>query len=182
MCRCRWVNLNNPLYIKYHDFEWGVPLHDDTALFELLVLECFQAGLSWECVLNKRDAFRSAFCGFDVRCVSAFGSVEKAALYGSKSIIRNRAKIDAAVSNGAVFLEIADEFGSFDAYIWHFTGGRVVNEPYTERVKSPLSDEVSADLKKRGMRFTGSTVIYSFLQAAGIVNGHGEECSLYNPA
>lgn len=176
MERCAWVNLNNPLYVRYHDEEWGVPLHDDGALYELLILESFQAGLSWECVLNKREAFRQAFDGFDVQKVAAYGEEKIAALTQDAGIIRNRGKIAAAVRNSRVFLEIQAEFGSFDRYLQGFTGGKTYCEEYTLRTTSPLSDALSADLKRRGMRFVGSTILYSYLQSIGVINAHGAEC------
>lgn len=176
MERCAWVNLNNPLYVRYHDEEWGVPLHDDGVLYELLILESFQAGLSWECVLNKREAFRQAFDGFDAQKVAAYDEDKIDALMQDPGIIRNRRKLFAAVKNSRVFLEIRKEHGSFDAYLWGFTGGKTVCEEYTLRTTSPLSDAISADLKRRGMTFVGSTIIYSYLQAVGILNGHGKEC------
>ena len=180
MCnRCRWVNLNNPIYIKYHDEEWGVPLHSDLKLFELLVLEGFQAGLSWECVLNKRAAFREAFFNFDVDKVSSFNESYLASLLENKGIIRNKMKILATVKNAAVFKEIQSEFGSFDRYIWSFTDYKTVFEDYSLRTTSLLSDSISKDLKKRGMTYIGSTVIYSYLQAIGIIYAHGKECDLY---
>lgn len=175
-CRCRWVNLKNPLYVRYHDKEWGVPLHDDRRLFELLILETFQAGLSWECILNKRESFRRAFQGFHPETVSRYDASDVERLMADPSIVRNRRKITAAIQNSRVFLDIQREWGSFDAYIWHFTGGEPMTEPYTLRTASPLSDRVSADLRARGMRFVGSTIIYSFLQSMGVLSAHGEEC------
>lgn len=179
MHRCRWANPNNPLYLRYHDEEWGVPVHEDGRLFELLILEGFQAGLSWECVLNKRKAFRTAFDGFDPEKVAAYTEADYQRLAEEEGIIRNRRKIAAAVKNAAVFLEIQREFGSFDAYLWSFTEGKTVVEPYTRRTTSPLSDRLSADLKRRGMSFVGSTIVYSYLQAVGVLYAHGEECELY---
>lgn len=175
-CRCAWVNLNNPLYVRYHDAEWGVPLHDDRALFELLILEGFQAGLSWECILNKRARFRAAYDGFDVEKVSRYGAEKVEALLADAGIIRNRRKVLASIVNAKVFRQIQAEYGSFDAYIWHFTGGKTIDESYTLRTTSPLSDEISNDLKKRGMRFVGPTVIHSYLQSMGVMNAHGPEC------
>jgi len=142
MKRCAWVNLNNPYYVKYHDEEWGVPLYDDKKLYELLILESFQAGLSWECVLNKRESFRAAFDGFDVGKIAAYGDEKRAELLSNKDIIRNRLKIDAAIKNSKVFKEIQAEFGSFAGYIWSFTNGKIVHEEYTLRTTSPLSDEI----------------------------------------
>lgn len=178
MDRCRWVNLNNPVYIRYHDEEWGVPEHDDQKLYELLILECFQAGLSWECVLNKRENFRLAFDGFDPEKVSAYDEAKCEALRNDPGIIRNRLKINAAVTNSQVFRKIQQEFGSFDSYIWGFANGKSIVEDYRQRTTSPLSDTISKDLKKRGMKFVGSTIIYSYLQAIGILNAHGAECDL----
>ncbi len=177
--RCAWVNTQNPLYIQYHDEEWGVPEHGDARLFELLILEGFQAGLSWECVLNKRAAFRAAFDGFDADKVSCYDEAKRAELMATPGIIRNRMKIEASIINARVFRAIQQEFGSFDAYIWGFVDGHPLREPYTLRTTSPLSDAVSKDLKRRGMKFVGSTIIYSYLQAIGILNAHGPECGLH---
>lgn len=174
--RCKWVNLKNEIYVKYHDAEWGKPLHDEKRLYELFILESFQAGLSWECVLNKRENFRLAFDGFEVEKVAAYDEAKKEKLMQNGGIIRNRRKIDAAVNNSRIVQEICREFGSFERYVWSFTGGEAVTEPWTCRTTSPLSDRMSADLKRRGMRFAGSTIIYSFLQAAGVINGHEEGC------
>ncbi len=182
MCnRCRWVNMKNPLYIQYHDKEWGVPLHDDQKLFELLILEGFQAGLSWETVLNKRENFRAAFEDFIPERVASFTDDKCEELRENPGIIRNKLKIYGAVKNAKAFLTIQQEFGSFDAYIWNFTDGKTVNESFELRTTSPLSDEISKDLKKRGMTFVGSTIIYSFLQACGILNAHEAGCD-WNPA
>ncbi len=177
MKRCAWVNERNALYVKYHDEEWGVPSHDDPYLFEMLVLECFVAGLSWECVLKKREAFRAALAGFDARTLATCGEEEIETLMATPGIVRHRGKIEAAVANSRVFLAICQEFGSFAAYAWGFTGGRVVHEPWQLRTTSPLSDAISRDLKRRGMRFVGSVTIYSWLQAVGIICGHGPECA-----
>ncbi len=170
ICRCGWCNLRNPLYVAYHDREWGVPQHDDGKLFELLVLESFQAGLSWETILNKREAFRAAFGGFIPERVAACGEAETTALLENRDIVRNRRKIAAAVQNAKVFLEIQREWGSFSRYIWHFTDGQVIHE--TGMASSPLSDRVSADLKKRGMTFVGTTIVYAYLQAIGVIDSH----------
>ena len=180
MNRCAWVNLKNPLYIRYHDEEWGVPLHDDGVLYELLLLESFQAGLSWECILNKREAFRQAFDGFDPHKVAAYGEEKIEALMQNPAIIRNRRKIAAAVNNSRIFLEIQAECGAFDAYLQDFTGGNTFYEEYTLRTTSPLSDRISADLKRRGMTFVGSTVIYAYLQSIGVINAHGPECDKHH--
>ena len=175
--RCSWCNLKNERYVKYHDEEWGIPLHDDQKLYELLILEVFQAGLSWECVLNKREGFRVAFDSFDIEKILAYDDTKKQELMNDPTIIRNRLKINAAIKNSIAFKEIQKEFGSFDRYIWSFTDSQTVKEPFTERTTSPLSDAVSADLKRRGMTFVGSTVVYSFLQAIGVINGHAKDCA-----
>lgn len=177
--RCYWANPRNPKYIEYHDKEWGVPEHSDQMLFELLILEGFQAGLSWECILNKREAFREAFDGFDVEKMSRYDEAKCADLLSNPNIVRNRLKIQAGVTNACVFRKIQQEFGSFDAYIWGFTDGMSIRESFDLRTTSPLSDEISKDLKKRGMKFVGSTIIYSYLQAVGILNGHAKDCSWY---
>lgn len=179
MKRCRWVNLNNPLYIAYHDSDWGIPKHSDKELFELLILEGFQAGLSWECVLNKRENFRKAFDNFDIDKISAYDKEKCQKLYADASIIRNRLKIEACIKNSIIFKQIQKEFTSFDAYIWGFTDGKTIVEDYSLRTTSPLSDKISKDLKRRGMKFVGSTIIYSYLQAVGIINAHGKECDCH---
>ncbi len=176
MERCSWVNMKNPLYIKYHDEEWGVPIHDDKTLYELLILESFQAGLSWECVLNKRENFRKAFDNFDIEKVLNYGEAKFKELIENTGIIRNKLKINASINNSKIFKEIQKEYGSFDKYIWSFTDGEVIVESFEKRTFSPLSDEISKDLKKRGMKFVGTTIIYSYLQAIGIINGHSETC------
>lgn len=178
MRRCAWVNLNNPIYVDYHDFEWGVREHRDEKLYELLILESFQAGLSWECVLNKREAFRAAFDRFDVREVALYDEKKVSELMENKAIIRNRRKMAAAVNNSRIFMEIQSEFGSFDAYLRSFCGDEMIVEDYTARTSSPLSDKISSDLYARGMRFVGSVIIYSYLQAIGVINGHGKKCDL----
>lgn len=174
--RCRWAAPRNALYVSYHDSEWGVPEHDDRRLFELLILEGFQAGLSWECVLNRREGFRAAFDGFDAEKVAGYGEEKLAALLKDRRIIRNRLKIAAAPLNARAFLELRREFGSFGAWLWSWTGGLVVHE--RGRTRSPLSDAVSRELKRRGMKFVGSTIVYAYLQAAGVVNSHEADCFL----
>lgn len=174
--RCPWANPKNPAYLHYHDFEWGVPVHDDHTLFEMLILEGFQAGLSWECVLNKREAFRRAFDNFDAETVAGYGQDKLDALARDPDIIRNRLKIRSAVTNARVFLDIQAQFGSFDRYLRQWTGGRVVCE--TGLATSPLSDAISGDLKKRGMKFVGSTIIYAYLQAVGVIDSHEPGCFL----
>ena len=175
--RCKWCNLKNPLYIQYHDHEWGVPEHDDRMLFELLILESFQAGLSWECVLNKREHFRKAFDGFDLQKVCAYDEEKIHSLLQNENIIRNKLKIRAAVNNALRFREIQEEYGSFDRYLQHFTDDKIIYE--NDKTSSPLSDAISADLKKRGMKFVGTTIIYSYLQAIGIINSHENDCFLF---
>lgn len=177
--RCAWLNLKNPAYVKYHDEEWGRPLYDDKKLYELLILESFQAGLSWECVLNKREKFREAWDHFDIDKVVAYDLAKQQALMDDPGIIRNRLKIKAAVNNSIIFKTIQKEYGTFSNYIWSFTDGKVVNEEFTVRTTSPLSDAISKDLKKRGMTFVGSTIIYSFLQSMGVINGHAKDCICY---
>ena len=178
--RCHWADPNSDLYLAYHDQEWGVPEHDDRHLFEMLILEGFQAGLSWITILKKREAFRRAFDGFDPSIVAGYGSDKLESLMSSPDIVRNRRKIQAAVTNAAVFLEIQKEFGSFDCYLWSFTKGQVIlNTDDQVRASSELSDRISADLKRRGMKFVGTVIIYSFLQAVGVVNDHETGCWRY---
>ncbi len=174
--RCLWANPKNERYVRYHDEEWGVPVHDDNKLFEMLILECFQAGLSWECVLNKRDAFREAFDGFDLEKVCGYDENKLENLRNNPGIIRNRLKIQAAVTNARIFREIQREYCGFSNYLWQFTDGKVIYE--NTPTSSPLSDEISEDLKKRGMKFVGTTVIYAYLQAVGVINSHSDGCFL----
>ena len=175
-CRCRWANPKNERYIRYHDEEWGIPVHDDGKLFEMLVLESFQAGLTWECVLNKQEAFRKAFDDFDLDKVCAYDEEKELSLRENADIIRNKLKIHAAVNNARIFREIKEEYGSFSEYLWHWTDGKVIYE--NDVPSSPLSDRVSEDLKKRGMRFVGTTIIYAYMQAVGIIYSHEEGCYL----
>ena len=175
--RCRWANPQNERYVRYHDEEWGVPVYDDHTLFEMLILEGFQAGLSWECVLNKRDAFRKAFDDFDLEAVCAYDEDKLAALQNNPDIIRNRLKIRSTVTNARAFRKIQQECGSFSAYLWHWTDDQIIHE--TGRTTSLLSDAISKDLKKRGMRFVGSTIIYAYLQAVGVICAHEEGCTWY---
>lgn len=177
--RCSWVNMKNPLSVQYHDTEWGVPQHMDKKLFEMLILECFQAGLTWECILNKRKGFQQAFDNFDVEQISRYDEEKCTQLLSDSRIVRNRLKIQACVTNSRIFMEIQREFGSFDTYIWGFTGGKSIFESCDLRSASPLSDQISKDLKKRGMKFVGSTIIYAYLQAIGILNAHTKECDYY---
>ena len=178
--RCKWANLKNPLYINYHDNEWGVPHYNDSYMFEFLVLESFQAGLSWECVLNKREAFRKAFDNFDYNKISRYDENKIQELCNNNGIIKNKLKINAAITNSKIFIKIQKEFGSFSKYIWNFTENKVIkNSDNNFKTTSELSDRVSKDLKKRGMKFVGSTIIYSYLQAIGIINDHELECEFY---
>ena len=174
--RCGWANPKNERYIRYHDEEWGVPVYDDRKLFEMLLLECFQAGLSWECVLNKREAFREAFDNFDPDKVCSYDEAKLETLKSNPGIIRNSLKIQAAVTNARVFRQIRQECGTFSNYLWGWTGGKVIYE--RGKTSSPLSDAVSKDLKKRGMKFVGTTIIYSYLQAVGLIHSHDENCFL----
>ena len=174
--RCFWANPNNEKYIEYHDHEWGIPVHDDQKLFEMLILEGFQAGLSWECVLNKREAFREAFDQFEVEKVREYDEEKMLELKNNPGIIRNIRKIQAAVTNAQVFCRIQGEYHSFSEYLWHWTDGKVIYEKGV--TSSPLSDRISKDLKKRGMKFVGTTIIYSYLQAVGVIYSHEEGCYL----
>ncbi len=178
--RCPWVDLTKPDYVAYHDEEWGVPVHDDRKLFEFLMLESAQAGLSWYTVLKKRENYRRAFAGFDVNRVSEFGDEEVERLVKNAGIIRNRAKILAAITNAQQFIEIQNEFGSFDRYLWGFVGGEtIVNEFKTLKdypATSPESDALSKDLRERGFKFVGSTICYAHMQATGMVNDHSLDC------
>lgn len=175
--RCKWCNPKNPIYVEYHDHEWGIPTHDDARLFELLILEPFQAGLSWETILNKRESFRRAFAGFDAGAIAQFGEEKIQEMLADASLIRNRAKIEAAINNAGIYLSIQREWGSFSAYIWHFSGGKVICE--NDRTSSPLSDAVAKDLKKRGMKFIGTTTAYAYLQAIGVIDSHDEGCFMH---
>ena len=176
--RCAWAR--NPLAVAYHDREWGVPVRDDHKLFELLILEGAQAGLSWDTILAKRDNYRRAFDRFDPRKVARYGAAKKRALMADAGIVRNRAKIEASVLNAKGLLQIQDEFGSFSAYLWRFTGGKPLQGG--RRVlkdipaSSAVSDALSKDLKRRGFKFVGTTIMYAFMQAVGMVNDHTRDC------
>jgi len=172
--RCHWVNLNNPLYVKYHDEEWGKVKKDDSQLFELLILESFQAGLSWECILNKRENFRKALDHFDIEKIIHYDDQKIQDLLTNKGIIRNSLKIKAMIQNAKIFRQIQNEWGSFSNYIWHFANDTIVYE--IDKTRSELSDTISNDLQKRGMKFVGSVIIYSYLQAIGIIDSHEEGC------
>lgn len=177
--RCGWVT-NDPVYIEYHDKEWGVPVYDDGKFFEFLLLEFFQAGLSWLTILKKRENFRKAFDDFDYRKIARYDDKKVEQLLNDKGIIRNRLKINAAISNAAAFMKVQEEFGSFSKYIWSFVDGKPIQNSYKSLkevpANTPLSDKISKDLKKRGFKFVGTTVIYAHMQATGMVNDHTTDC------
>ena len=177
--RCTWAK--TPLSISYHDEEWGVPLHDDIGLFEFLILEGAQAGLSWETILNKRNHYRKAFDGFDPRKVAKYNERKIASLLNNPGIIRNQLKINSAINNAKLFLDVQREFGTFDAYVWQFVSGKPVRRKRGQPVTptTPLSDALSKDLLRRGFKFVGSTICYSFMQAVGLVNDHDPTCFRY---
>ncbi len=179
MERCTWAE-SNPLFHAYHDQEWGVPLHDEQKLFEFLVLETFQSGLSWAIVLKKRENFRKAFAEFEVEKVAAFTQKDEERLQQDAGIIRNKLKIKATISNARAFIEVQKEFGSFNTYIWGFVNHRPIQNNFNGEgqipAKTPLSDTISADMKKRGFKFIGSTVMYAHMQATGMVNDHTVNC------
>lgn len=180
MKRCFWVDENSEIYVKYHDEEWGVPKYDDKELFELLILESFQAGLSWITVLKKREAFRLAFDNFEISKVAHYDETKVNELLQNKDIIRSRGKINAAINNAKIFIEIQNEFGSFSNYIWGFTNNKIIkNKTGKLIISTPLSDKISKDLKKRGMKYVGTVIIYSYLQAIGIVDDHEKDCFKY---
>jgi len=178
-------NTDDPLYIKYHDEEWGVPLHDDNKLFEFMILDAFQAGLSWYIILKKREAFRKAFNGFDPEKVAKYTDKDVERLVKDSTIVRNRSKILATVNNARCFLKIQKEFGCFDKYIWQFVNGKTVQNSFVQLSDLPAESEeskaMSNDLKKRGFQFVGPTICYSFMQAAGLVNDHLVTCFRYKP-
>ena len=180
MKSCHWVDENSPIYIQYHDEEWGIPKYDEKELFELLVLESFQAGLSWITVLKKREDFRIAFDNFDVKKVASYDETKVNELLNNEKIIRSRGKINSAINNAKIFIDIQKEFGSFTNYIWGFTNNQVVkNSSDVLPVSTPLSDKISKDLKKRGMKYVGTIIIYSYLQAIGVVDDHEKDCFKY---
>jgi DNA-3-methyladenine glycosylase I len=182
MQRCAWPS--SPLDIEYHDTEWGVPVHEDRVLFEFLVLEGAQAGLSWSTILKKRENYRRAFAGFDPRKVGRFSKAKINELMRDEGIVRNRLKIDSTVSNAKAFLAVQKEFGSFDRYVWGFVGGKpIVNRRRGRDIpaRTPESDALSRDLKRRGFRFVGSTIMYAFMQATGMVNDHLVRCYRHRP-
>ena len=175
--RCTWCNVKNSGYVEYHDREWCQPKFDDQYLYEMLILESFQAGLSWDCVLNKREAFRKAYDNFDLDKVCCYDQEKIDELLDNSSIIRNKLKIKASINNSKIFKEILLERGSFYNYLLEFSGDRILYE--TGKTTNDLSDSISEDLKRRGMKFVGSTIIYSYLQAIGLIYSHDKECFLY---
>jgi DNA-3-methyladenine glycosylase I len=181
LTRCSWAS--NQLSIRYHDEEWGVPMHEDRRLFEFLILEGAQAGLSWDTILRKRQNYRTAFDGFDFAAVASYDQRKMQALLRDPGIIRNRLKIESAVKNAKAFLNVQDEFGSFDAYIWGFVGARPRTNSWGSKARIPAStresDAMSKDLKKRGFTFVGTTICYAFMQAVGMVNDHRKDCFRY---
>jgi len=181
--RCQWAGNKNPLMIEYHDKEWGVPVHDDKILFEYLILDTFQAGLSWETILNKRENFRKAFDNFNAEKIAKYTDKDKRRLLNNAGIIRNRLKIDSAIINANKFLEIQKEFGSFNKYIWQFTNHKTINNKFKALKELPAktkeSDEMSKALKEKGFKFVGSTICYAFMQASGMVNDHTTDCFRY---
>ncbi len=178
--RCNWATGGNELYLDYHDQEWGVPQHDDRVLFEFLILEGAQAGLSWSTILNKREGYRKAFSRFDPEKVVRYDQTRINKLLQNPAIVRNRLKVEAAVINARAFLEVREEFGSFDAYIWRFTGGKPIQNSWKAMKQVPastrISDAMSKDLKSRGFKFVGSTIMYAHMQATGMVNDHTVNC------
>ena len=177
MQRCKWCNLENQKYVEYHDKEWGRLNTDDDYLFEMLILESFQAGLSWECVLNKRDDFKASYDNFNAEKVATYSEEKVQELLQNKKIIRNQLKIRASINNAKIFIEIKKEYGTFNHYLETFTKGKIIYE--VGKTTNELSDRISKDLKKRGMKFVGSTIIYSYLQAIGIIYSHDKNCFLY---
>ena len=175
--RCAWCNLSNPLYVVYHDTEWGQLCNEDAYLLEMLILESFQAGLSWECILNKRENFRRAYDGFDLDKICAYGEEDVDRLLADAGIVRNRLKIRASIGNAQIFRELVMQYGSFWDYLNQFVRDRILYEEH--QVTNALSDSISKDLKKRGMKFVGSTIIYAYLQAIGVISSHDPECYLY---
>ena len=175
--RCSWCNTNNSNYVSYHDNEWGKLNTSDSYLFEMLLLETFQAGLSWECILNKREAFRDAFDNFDFYKIASYKSCKVLELLNNKDIVRNKLKINSAITNARIFINIKNEYKSFYNYLKTYTLGKIYYEQ--GKTSSELSDAISKDLKKRGMKFVGTTIIYSYLQAIGIINSHEQKCFLY---
>ena len=177
MQRCSWCNLKNPKYVEYHDHEWGIPNHDDKYLYEMFILETFQAGLSWECILNKRDFFRECYDNFNIDKVILYDDKKINELLNNEKIIRNKLKINASINNSKIFKDIQNEYSSFDNYLKLFSNNKILYE--NDKTTNKLSDDISRDLQKRGMRFVGSTTIYSYLQAVGIIYSHTNNCFMF---
>ena len=177
MKRCSWCNIKNPKYVEYHDNEWGVPSHDDKYLYEMFILETFQAGLSWECILNKREYFREAYDNFDIDKVILYDENKINELLNNQNIIRNKLKINASINNSKIFKRIQEECKSFDNYLKSFTKDKIIYE--NDKATNKISDNISIDLQKKGMKFVGSTTIYSYLQAIGIIYSHTNECFMF---
>ncbi len=175
--RCKWCNLKNPLYVKYHDEEWCKPNFNEKYLYEMLILESFQAGLSWECILNKREDFRKAYDNFDIDKICKYNDEKIEQLLSNEKIIRNKLKIKASINNSKIFRNIQEEYGTFYNYLNEFINGKTFYE--IDKTTSELSDLISKDLQKRGMKFVGSTIIYSYLQAIGVIYSHDKQCFLY---
>jgi len=185
MCkRCQWVEGQFPEYLRYHDEEWGVPVHDDKTHFEFLILEGAQAGLSWSTILKRREGYRNAFSNFDIGTVAKYDEQKIESLLLDKGIIRNKLKVNSAVNNAQLFMKVQEEFGSFDNYIWQFTDGKTIKNAWETLVQIPAktneSTAMSNDLKKKGFKFVGPTICYAFMQAAGMVNDHLVSCFRYN--
>ncbi len=174
MKRCRWVNLENKLYVEYHDREWGRPSHDDRHLFEMLILEGAQAGLSWETILRKRENYRKAFANFNAKKIARFDKARVKRLMQNEGLVRNRLKIESTITNAQAFLQVQKEFGSFEKYVWSFVGRKPIKRLH--KTTCPESDALSKDLKKRGFRFVGSTIMYAYMQAVGMIDDHAVDC------
>lgn len=178
--RCKWVEGQDEIYLNYHDNEWGKAVYDDSILFEMFLLECFQAGLSWITILKKREYFRKAYDNYDIEKIVKYDEKKIDELMDNKNLIRHRKKIEASINNAIIFKEIQEEFGSFSKYIWSFTDNKILKNTAENYItKSQTSDRITKDLKKRGMKFVGSVTIYSFLEAIGIIDNHSKECFLY---
>ncbi|MBR0058929.1 MAG: DNA-3-methyladenine glycosylase I [Methanobrevibacter sp.] len=175
--RCRWVEGKEEIYIKYHDEEWGVPKYDDDILFEMLILEMFQAGLFWITILKKREAFKKAFDDFNIDKIMKYDESKVNELLENEGIIRNKLKINATINNAKIFRKIQKEYGSFSAYIWSYTDGKIIKAEY--KTKSDLSEKISKDLKEKGMKFVGPTIIYSYMESIGIIDNHTPDCFKY---
>ena len=174
--RCAWANFANPLYIHYHDYEWGIACHDEKRLFEMLILEGAQAGLSWETILNKRENYRIAFDNWDAKKIASYDANKVAQLLSNAGIVRNRLKIAAAITNAQAYLRLCEEFGGLDAYLWAYVKGIPIRNNGDRIIKTELSDQISKDLLKRGFKFVGSTIIYAYMQAIGMVQDHAADC------